>query len=244
MKRQVWAAILCFTSLFSGCTEDDFCNCFKRTGSTVTEVRSAEAFKRIELYNNIDLEIVPDTFHKIEVTCGENLVDGISTDVVNGQLVIRNNNKCNWMRDLNNRFVVKVTVKKLEFILSQGSGDIRTLDTIRTSPFLIESYNGTGTYSFLFNSQKVELKLHSGPADIKGYGFVQDLFIFSAANGYIHTEQLVSKECTVITKSTGDVKVNVIDKLDAEIGYSGDVLYGGSPIITRTGTGSGQLLPL
>lgn len=171
------------------------------------------------------------------------LIDGISTEVVSGKLIIRNNNKCNWLRDLNNKFTVTVTVKDLDYILTQGSGNINFVDTLRNSPFLIESYNGTGDYRLLFSSSRAELKLHSGPADIYVSGYVADIFIYSAANGFVHGEHLRADLCSISTYSTGDTRVGPSNTLNANIGYSGDVYYTGQPVITRTGDGTGQLLP-
>jgi hypothetical protein len=234
----------CLLLSVTSCTEEDFCNCFQRTGGKITEERSLGPFSKIELNNNIDLEVIPDTMNAVFITCGDNLIDGISTEVLNSKLILRNNNKCNWLRDLSNKFTARVHVKNLDYILSQGSGDITFLDTLRTSPFLLETANGTGEYRLLFSSNNAELKLHSGPADIYASGKIDQIYFFSGANGYIYAEDLISQYCTVNTASTGDCRVQANVKLDVNIDYIGDVFYRGAATVSRTGSGSGQLLPL
>jgi hypothetical protein len=97
--------------------------------------------------NNVDVVIVPDTFYSIKVTCGKNLVDGIITEVKNNRLEIRNINKCNWLRDFENRFTVEVTVRDLNQLTNNGSGNLSFTDTLVTPEFQVDNWNGTG-YTF------------------------------------------------------------------------------------------------
>src|SRR5687768_15052079 len=100
----------CLISL-SSCSKDDWCNCLKSEGPQTTQIRDLAEFTAVELDHNIDLVVKQDTFYKVEVTCGKNLLDGISTEVNYGKLVLNNNNKCNWLRDLDNKFTVTINVK-------------------------------------------------------------------------------------------------------------------------------------
>lgn len=229
---------------FSGCSEDDFCNCLKRTGPAATEARNVPAFSKIEMNNNIDVELVQDTVDKVFITCGENLLDGISTEVEGSTLILKNNNKCNWMRDLGNKFTARIHVRNLDYILNQGTGDIKCLDSLRYSPFLLECSNGTGEYKLLFSTTNVELKLHSGPADLFVEGLINNIYIYSAGNGYVHASSMKANYCTVSTSGTGDISVNAAVRLDATIDYIADVFYTGTPEIKRYGNGSGQIKPL
>ncbi|HEX5003473.1 MAG TPA: head GIN domain-containing protein [Bacteroidia bacterium] len=231
-------------TLFYSCGKDSLCNCGKRTGPIVSETRNCASFSEIEMNNNIDLVVIPDTFCSVQVTCGANLLDGITTTVENGRLILHNKNKCNWLRDLENRFTVTATVKQLSYLVSNGTGDIHFSDTLRTTPFLFESINATGDYHLLFNCDRVELKLHTGPADIYASGYAKDLYLYSVANGYAYAKELKTETCTVHTESTGDTYVNASTSLHAEIGYTGDVYYSGSASTVRTGNGSGNLIQL
>lgn len=230
--------------VLQACSEDDFCNCLQKAGSTVTESRQVPGFTKIQMNNNIDLEVIPDSVDAVFVTCGSNLADGISTVVESGTLVLKNINKCNWLRSPKNKFTVRVHTKKLEYILSQGTGDIWFLDSLRTSPFLLESSNGTGDYHLLFSNDFTELKLHSGPADLYVKGAVRKIYFYNGANGYIYADEMLADTTSISTYSTGDSKVYAKDRLDVNIGYSGDVFYRGQPVVTKSGDGSGQLIPL
>lgn len=236
--------ILALTLLaLSGCKKDSFCNCLKKTGDEVSEDREVSSFTSIEMNNNVDVIIKPDTTYKITVTCGKNLVDGIKTEVVNNKLIIRNINKCNWMRDFKNTFTVEVAVKDLTQLTNNGSGNLYFSDTLYQPEFQVDNWSGTGTLNLLLHCNETRLKLHTGPADINASGYTAVGYIYTAGNGFCNTRNLVSDYCYVTTKSTGDVNVTAVKELQAEIKYNGDVYYSGSPATIKSViTGNGKLI--
>lgn len=243
MKRIVFI-LLFFTFIFQACEKDNFCNCLKNEGSTITETRMLQAFENIELNNNVDVILTSDTTTYAVLTCGKNLVDGIETEVVNNTLVIRNINRCNWLRDFENKFTLNVHYQKLNHIVYYGSGNISCADSIKSNSLMVESWNGTGNLSFLFGGSELYLKLHTGTADMEASGKADLIYIYTAGNGYIRAGSLVTSHAWVNTKSTGDCEVNAGNILDVNIAYNGNVYYHGSPAdIRKIITGSGNLYP-
>ncbi len=238
--------LICFCILFyQGCKKDSLCNCIENTGSIKTELRQIEEFNSLEINNNVDIILTPDSIFYAEVSCGENLIDGIETKVTDGRLEIRNKNRCNWLRDFENKFTVNIHYKSISFITYNGSGNLTCADTLRENFLQVESWNGTGELALLFNGGELYLKLHTGPGDISATGKAAILYLYTAGNGYMKTGNLVANYVYVTTKSTGDCEVFPITELDAKIEYSGDVYYKGNPIlIKKTITGSGNLSPI
>ncbi len=230
--------------LLQGCEKDDFCNCVKSEGSTISETRTLPAFENIEMNNNVDVELTPDTVTFAVLTCGKNLADGIETEVSNNTLIIRNKNRCNWLRDFDNKFTLNVHYNKITHIGYFGSGNLSCTDTIRADSLLVESWNGTGKLSFVFNGRDLFLKLHTGTADIAASGIASLLYVYTAGNGYIRAGNLSAEQVLLTTNSTGDSEVLANNLLDVNIGYNGDVFYHGSPsYIRKMITGHGNLYP-
>ena len=73
------------------------------TGKTITEVRQPGNFNEIELDNNINLYITQGNYNQITIEAGENLMKRITTNVSNNCLYIKNQNTCNWVRELQER---------------------------------------------------------------------------------------------------------------------------------------------
>ncbi|MBK7969103.1 MAG: DUF2807 domain-containing protein [Bacteroidetes bacterium] len=88
MNYRIFIVMLA-TIFVASCGKDQLCNCLKKTGDEITEVRSVSSFSSIEMNNNVDVIIIPDTFFSIKVTCGKNLMDGLKTEVKNNRLEIK-----------------------------------------------------------------------------------------------------------------------------------------------------------
>jgi len=234
--------ILIFTVLFTSCEKDKFCNCLKGSGSVITEERNIEAFNIIEMNNNVDLIFTPDSIFKLKVTCGKNIIDGISTTVENGRLVIKNNNKCNWLRDLKSRFTVEVSGNGLNELTTYGSGNVNFTDTLYTPFIRIASWDGTGDLDFLINADRTEISIATGPVNIILHGNSINLGAYSGGNGFLFAEDFVSDFSWTTNQGTGDFYLNVSKELKAEIRYTGDIYYSGDPYkITSNVTGTGNL---
>lgn len=231
--------------IHQGCKKDSLCNCIENTGSDKTEIRQLEAFNAIELNNNVDVILTPDSSYFAEVTSGKNLMDGIETKVIGDRLVIRNKNRCNWLRDFENKFIVNIHYKSIRQITNNGSGNLSCADTLRENYLMVENWNGTGELNFKINGKETYLKIHTGPADIIASGKSELLYIYSAGNGYVRSANLVANYINVTNKSTGDCEIFPLYEMDVKIGYSGDVYYKGNPtVIKQDITGTGTLAPL
>lgn len=242
--KKTFLSLVVMAILLQGCQKEDFCNCLESTGSRTSETRFPGSFNTIILNNNIDVILVPDSLEFVEIICGKNLMDGISTKVSSYTLEVGNNNKCNWLRDFQNEFIVKVHFKSISQITYNGSGNLTCSDTLRENFLKVESWNGTGHLNFLINGGEVQLKLHTGPADISASGKAGVLYLYTAGNGFIRAADLESDYVNVATRSTGDCEVFAKTELGVNIDYNGDVFYKGNPpLINKSVTGTGKLIP-
>ena len=79
------------------CGKDDG-TCISSTGKTIIQDRSGLDYHYVEVYDNINLILTQDSVNTgIKVEAGENLIDGITTEIDSGRLVLRNSNTCNWL---------------------------------------------------------------------------------------------------------------------------------------------------
>lgn len=235
--------LLIIATLLHACGKDPFCNCFESTGANTSEKRTASPFNTIEVFNNVSVNWHHSNEYKLVVTCGSNLIDGITTEVESGILKIRNINRCNWMRDPANSFLVDVYSPAINTIICRTVGDITSKDTIRNSVFLAESWDGTGTIKLNLDVTEAYLKIHTGPADIIANGHTGYCYLYNTGNGYIRAEGLQSNNAFVMSRSTGDCYVNTNNDLQVKIDYQGDIYYSGIPAnIQSQITGTGRLI--
>lgn len=236
--------LLIVTLATTGCKKDSLCNCLESTGSEITEIRNIGSFSNIEMNNNVDVVLKKGNTNTVSVTSGKNLIDGIVTEVENNVLVIRNKNKCNWLRDFKNKFIVEITYEDINYITNNGSGNLSCADTIRTSFLQIDNWNGTGELNVKLDCDEVYFKLHTGPADIIASGKTNYLYIYSKGNGFVKAAEVITPRCDVTNGSTGDCEINSDQIINANIEYNGDVYYKGNPpVIEAIITGNGKLIP-
>jgi hypothetical protein len=237
--------LIIFILSFTACKKDHMLECFKSSGETTTETRDVSPFVNIDLTDNVDLIIKPNSSFYIKVTAGENLIDGIITELSGNTLYIRNENRCNWMRSFDNTYTVEIGMDKPEVINYFGSGDINCLDTIRTGDFTFNCTNGSGSINFLLNCTTTHLNNHTGRTDIHAKGFSGVSYIYINDVGTMDASELVTYYSYLRNRSTGDMKVNVVQELGVEILYNGNIYYSGNPVkIDQQITGKGKLIHL
>lgn len=234
--------LLLLLSLVVSCGKDHEFDCFKSTGRTASEHRPLGSFTRIQLDDNIDLVLRLDTTSFAEVQAGENLIDGIITEVENGTLYLRNENRCNWVRNFRKPVTVTVGMGQPELINYYGYGDIHCIDTIRQHDFTFNCYNGSGSIWLKLNTDRSYLQLNVGRADLHAAGRSNVSFVSNNDVGHIDNRALSSDLCYLRTKSTGECRVRVERELEATVEYIGDVYYSGSPYrVVVAGNGTGQV---
>src|SRR5688572_21744779 len=113
--------IFLLSAVFASCKKN---GCLEEAGALVTSVRNAGAIREVRLYDNINLVLKQDTTEKISVAAGKNLEPFIETSFEKEVLTIRNNIHCNWLRDPAEAITVHVSVKNLEKLYYEGSGNV------------------------------------------------------------------------------------------------------------------------
>ena len=92
MERKVIAVLYILVSLMaSSCSK--FSN-----GEPVTEERDVDHFVAISMFNNVNVKLKHSNHPHLELTCPENLIERITTEVEGDTLYIKNENDYDWMR--------------------------------------------------------------------------------------------------------------------------------------------------
>src|SRR6185436_7986633 len=209
-EKIILSVLLMF--VFSSCKKDHLFDCFKSTGKTITVDRPAAAFNRIDMKNNVDLVVHFGSDYSLKVTAGDNLIDGITTEIKDSVLYIKNENKCNWARNFNNIYTVDVTTNDLVNLVNWGSGDITFADTLTTYEFVFDNWNGSGTMNFKFNGARILVKIHTGAADVTVQGKTGLNYIWLFGYGYINCTGLEANSAYIVNKGSGDIRIQVRDE--------------------------------
>lgn len=220
---------LSFLIFIISCKQENSRDCIKNTGSRLREKRATSDFTQIELNNDINLYLKPDTVNIIEIEAGKNLLDLISVDVTDGVLSLKNNNKCNWVRKFHPTINAYVSYKTLDKITYRGSGLISTLSPIKQNKFILDCWEGNGSVDISCETNEIYFVINKGECDIKACGSSGFTYIYTNGNGPINCENIIADEGYVWNNATNDCYITASKKLKIVINYIGNVYYQGNP---------------
>lgn len=231
--------------LLQSCDKDHCWDCFKGTGKQITEERSIGDFYKIRLSDRINLFIVQDTFNRVVVEAGENLMPYVVTTVTDGILEIRDDNRCKWSRSYKEMINVYLTCKSIYMFEYMGAGDIRGLNTIRTDTVELNYWGASGCITLDLDCKMVKVHQHTGCGDAAISGRTDRVYYYNRGNGETRCQNLITGDAWIDSKCTGEAYIYSDHYLKARVQYIGNVYYAGHPsLIDSVVTERGRLIPL
>ncbi len=131
--KKIFYSILSF--LLLSCNSENSNNCFQKAGAIIQTEVEVTTFDKVTVHERIELIITQGNQQKVIVETGENLLNDISVEVINNELILTNYNTCNFIREYD---LTKV------YITSPN------LTTIRNASEYNVSSNGVLTYPSLY----------------------------------------------------------------------------------------------
>ncbi|MBK0403810.1 DUF2807 domain-containing protein [Adhaeribacter sp. BT258] len=242
--RRLLTFSLVFPSvLLTSCQKENALDCVKSTGQIISETRSLPPFRKLKVSDNLDVKIVADTAHFVEVKAGENLQENILAEVRNGELWLQNINKCNWVRSYRKPVEITVHVANLTDIFQDGFGTISS-ESVLPSDSLFLHLTSSGDYDLNLKTKFLWLDMYE-TGDMKLQGTNEKLNAYNYSMGRLQASGLQNKEANILVTHLGDAYVEATQILSATIENKGNVYYKNQPDkVSRQGKGEGQLLQL
>ena len=220
---------------------------FKSYGDDVTKIRQVNAYDGLEVGEKFDVVLVQDSTQdgRIEITAGEHVIDGYTTEVKNGTLYIQNSNQFNWVRKLQIRQKVVLYFKDLNHINIKGSAKITCKDTLVNPHELRIQHNGLEDAHFTVKGDYVFIDGYN----TGGVVMAGKCFMLSASAddiSYIDARDLYADKCYMVSFSKDDSYVFGHSVLDLQLRGTGNLYYKASST-TQTSfkdLGDGNIIPL
>ena len=231
------------TLFIAGCNKSGG-DCLSSSGKIIFQQRGQSGFDSIDMKDNVNLILTQDSVDEIMVEAGENIISGITTEVIDRQLIIRNLNSCNWTRDYGKPINVHLKVKNLQLIDYNSSGNISSTNTISSWKFRVDVRDGCGTVDLDVRNEFGSFIERAGTVDFKLRGRVTICEIYAADYGPFHCENLETDYQYINSLGSNDCYIRCTRDLTVTISSIGNVYYTGNPgKITQNITGSGKLIP-
>lgn len=220
-------------------------NCLQSAGPSETLSYKLDSINTIEFSDVFDVVLVPDTLEEIQITCGQNLQDGIIFSYEGFKLGIGNANSCNFLRSYDNIPLVTIHSKKISSILVPGNINFSMPDTLTCDSFLFAANGGINTIDLKINTRKLSFSMNGGTGDYRVTGHAGLLYLYFFGTGFFWGENLQTDILYGQQRSTGDIHLRVTHELNLKLFSSGDAYYYEEPgrINFSAEGGSGQLIP-
>ena len=237
MKRLIVIPLI-LIFLFASCDKEDAWDFLKTRGDHTVEERTVCAFRAITVKNGINVVLNRSDSHAATIEGWKNLMPKIRLTVEkNGELVIEDVNKFNFVRSRDNMSTVYLMVTdNLDSIHFSGNGDIITKDTIVTSGLTVIS-TGSGSIDMKIKTQGIYIGTnHMNIASITIRGQGSGVGITNWGYSPVDLSGFKATYASVAQNGYGNVYVNASESVDV-VFYSGagDVYYLGNPVsVTST----------
>ncbi|MCX2838042.1 DUF2807 domain-containing protein [Salinimicrobium sp. MT39] len=234
--------ILPFLSLmlFMACNTEDAPDCFQTAGSMIEKEFQVEPFEELIVYEDIELFIEQGEEHKVVVQTGENLMNEISAEVIDGRLILRNGNGCNFVRDYNLTSIY-VTVPNLTWLQNAGNRMIRSVGELHFPDIWLRSLNQEDAKG-VYTVGDFDLHLVSDYVRVTGDDF-SNFFLRGETNylnlyiangdGRVEAQELTAGTIEIQHRGTNKLFVNPQQVLKGEIRSTGDVISVNRPPVVE-----------
>ncbi len=205
-------------------------------GDLVTETRTETGFNALEINISGNVEVRTDSVFSIEVTCEENIIQYLETDVDNGVLKIDFDRNVYGVNGLK----IRVSAPSWKAFEVSGSANVEVQDAISGDRLNLD-VGGSGNidvFDAIFDKTRITVS-GSGNIEIDGSG--TDLDCNVSGSGDIDALDFPVKTAEVTVSGSGSVRLDVSDLLDASVSGSGDIEYQGSPTVNANVSGSGKI---
>lgn len=232
-------------TLFS-CDSENAPDCFQTSGTKISKEIAVENFDKINISQGIELIIKEGPETQVTVESGENLMSGITAEVVDNQLFLRNSNGCNWVRDYNDTKVY-VTTPTLVNVYSSSQFGVKSDGILSFSVLTLQSAmfsnTASGTFELQVNCNSLTIEDNES-SFFKISGITGDLGVnFYDGNARFDGSNLVAQNVHCFQRSSNDIIVHPMSKITGTIYSTGNiVLKNIPPIIEVTQLYQGHLV--
>ncbi|MBO3097693.1 head GIN domain-containing protein [Gelidibacter pelagius] len=199
----------------------------KGNGNVMTITRTTSDYDAVKFAGSFDYVLVSGTEGKIKIEGEENLLQYIITEVKNGTLSIRTENRINLQTSRNKTIKVTVPFEAIDAVSLSGSGDVWNESIISATNFKA-SITGSGDVTLEVEATAIDASV-TGSGDLTLKGKTNNLKASVTGSGDYKGSNLSANDVVVSVTGSGDAKVVCHGHLKARVSGSGDIKYTGSP---------------
>ncbi len=230
--------------LFLGCDKDSGWNCGRKLGDTIVQERNMGHFHSVRAEGRFNLVFRYADSSQVSVKFGKNVIEEITTEVVDGVLRINDETSCNWVRDLSKIPEVTILTDSLKLFENRLSGDVTFHDTLKSIVFTYDQWDSNGKFHLKVDAIITKCWAQTGYGDLTIEGRTKTAELYSGSSTLYNALGLKSLTTLVNNSSNVDILCHAENYIYGELNAQGNIVYAGDPeTVESSRNGSGQILP-
>jgi len=226
-------AVYCFLLILISCDSESANDCIKKSGNiTKREVENVPTFDKIRIEEGVELILYQNVEQKIEIETGENLFKDISVEIIDGQLVLKNNISCNWFRDYNPA-KIHVTFTDISRIYSVSQHKVHSFQTLYFDHIELSSgvYQEAIASEFNLIINCNHLKINANDATYLNLsGNTNSMVVaFWGGEPRIDAPSLKANSIEVFQRSSNDMVLHPLHEIKGNIYSTGNIVLKNNP---------------
>lgn len=235
MKKSIFLIVLLFIATTIQAQKK-----VKGNGHITTITRTTSDYDAINCAGSFDYILVAGTEGTIKIEGEENLLQHIVTEVKDGKLIVKSEDRISLRPSSNKTIKVTIPFKDISSVSLAGSGDLWNTDKITTDKMEV-SLAGSGDVVLIIDASSIKASL-AGSGDLTLKGNTDELDANISGSGNFHGFDLQANNTDVSVAGSGDADVVCHETLKARVAGSGDIKYKGNPKTEDTKVaGSGSI---
>lgn len=230
MKKSFFLFLMLFVI---SCNSDNGLDCFKKQGRQVEKQISTAVFQKIKISLGIELLVSQADQYAIRVEYGENFIDNIEFEVVDGELRINNNSNCEMLRNYHPAKVY-VQTPELEKIHSGSQYPVKSSNVLKFPELMLEAgiiEEGQPVSFFELEVDNQKIKVNDNVSSIykiKGKTQILDISFWAGAPR-LEAGGLLADEVHVYHRSSNDIIVYPLSLIDGTLAGTGNLVLKNMP---------------
>lgn len=227
-------SVFIFTQLLAS----DYVGCLKGNGQVTTASREIKKFSKIKVKGAFEVIIIKSNKHNIKIEADENLITNISTEVKDGELIIKNDQAICGAKELK----LTISTTDLNSIDCSGASIVQVNDIFTSEKFEIKSSGASEILASI--DTKLLISKYSGASSIILKGKADTHAIESTGASSLKATELTVNQCAIDSRGASDLKINVNKELSVTSSGASDIKYMGDPKISKSIKGASNITKL
>lgn len=212
------------------------CGFFRGAGDQTTQDREIQNVSGVRLLTSGNLTITVGSPEKLTVTAGTNQQVGLTSQVVDGTLILDNKSSNTISGDIS----YALTVSPVDSLEVSGSGSADGIGVLRGDATVTVTGSGSVVLTGLVLTGVIVDLSGSGGVELAGTANTQRVTV--TGSGSYDGSGLTTEQTEVETNGSGNASVNVTGRLTASTSGSGSITYTGGPSqVDKNSSGSGTI---